>query len=139
LQVAGVDVARAGAQVRRHVGVVSAATPPFGRQTAREMAITQGRLYGLSRPAAEAALGVVAELIALDGVLDQRVCDCSQADRRRLDLASAVLHRPAVLLVDDPTAGLGDAGCHLVSSAIRALNAELDTTVLFVTAAPGDI
>jgi ABC-2 type transport system ATP-binding protein len=66
----------------------------------------QGRMYGLRRPELQRRVSELLELLGLAGDADRLVRGYSGGMRRRLDIALGVVHRPAVLLLDEPTTGL---------------------------------
>ena len=75
-------------------------------RTGRELLILQARLFGLSTAeAAERAKELLA-LVELEDAADRRIKGYSGGMKRRLDLASALVHRPEVLFLDEPTTGL---------------------------------
>jgi ABC-2 type transport system ATP-binding protein len=104
--VAGYDVARQPGQVRQGIGYVSQLGGADELATGRENLILQGRLYGAGRarvaPRAETLIG----LLDLAEFADRRVVTYSGGQRRRLDIALALVHEPSVLFLDEPSAGL---------------------------------
>jgi ABC-2 type transport system ATP-binding protein len=132
-RVAGFDVRRESLQVRRRIGVALQEAALDDKQTGTEMLRLQGRFYGLSRPDTERRLAELRDLIDIGPALDQRVGTYSGGMRRRLDLALALVHRPSVLFLDEPTTGLDPASRAKVWEEVRRLNREYGTTVFLTT------
>src|SRR3954453_1709128 len=94
--VAGVDVAREPDEARRRMGVALQEAGLDNRQTGRELLVLQGRLFGMSSRAAERRAQALLELVELEEAADRRIKGYSGGMKRRLDLASALVHRPEV-------------------------------------------
>jgi ABC-2 type transport system ATP-binding protein len=131
-RVAGVDVADEPDAVRRRIGVALQEVGLDPRQTGRELLVLQGRLFEL--PARDAAARAVAllELVELTDAADRPIKGYSGGMRRRLDLASALVHEPEVLFLDEPTTGLDPASRVTVWDEVRRIN-ERGTTVFLTT------
>jgi ABC-2 type transport system ATP-binding protein len=130
--VAGVDVAGDPDGVRHRIGVALQEAGLDIRQTGRELLILQGRLFGLSPAEAAARAADLLELVELEGAADRRIKGYSGGMKRRLDLASALVHRPEVLFLDEPTTGLDPASRLTVWDEVRRIN-ERGTTVFLTT------
>jgi ABC-2 type transport system ATP-binding protein len=131
-RVAGVDVASEPDAVRERIGVALQEAGLDPRQTGRELLILQGRLFDLSaREAADRAVELL-ELVDLSDAADRRVKGYSGGMRRRLDLASALVHDPEVLFLDEPTTGLDPASRLTIWDELRRIN-ERGTTVFLTT------
>jgi ABC-2 type transport system ATP-binding protein len=130
--VAGVDVARDPDGARRRIGVALQEAGLDPRQTGRELLVLQGRLFGLARPAAVARSVELLALMELEDAADRRIKGYSGGMKRRLDLASALVHRPDVLFLDEPTTGLDPASRLTVWEEVRRIN-EQGTTVFLTT------
>jgi ABC-2 type transport system ATP-binding protein len=131
-RVAGHDVVEEANVVRRSIGVAlqEAAIDPL--MTGRELLRMQGALHGLrAGPAREVAGGLLAR-VGLTEAGDRRVGGYSGGMRRRLDLALALVHRPRVLFLDEPTTGLDPTSRTALWREVRALNDE-GTTVFLTT------
>lgn len=105
-QIAGLDVVREPATLRRHIGVVFQAQSVDPKLTAYENLWHQGHLYGLRGPALKQR---IEEILTRVGLLDRardRVETFSGGMQRRVELAKGLLHHPEVLLLDEPTTGL---------------------------------
>ena len=104
--IGGYDVVRHAAEVRETIGIAlqEASLYPAGR--IRQILNLHARLHGLDRAAATQRSSEIIELMGLNQVADRKVHRLSGGMRRRLDLGLALVHRPPVLLLDEPTAGL---------------------------------
>lgn len=120
--VAGHDVVRESKAVRLRIGAAlqDAALDP--NQTGVELLTLQARLYGLDHGEIATRLGEVASLIDIGDALEHRIKTYSGGMRRRLDLAAALMHRPEVLFLDEPTTGLDPASRARVWTEVRRLN-----------------
>jgi sodium transport system ATP-binding protein len=116
----GIDVAVDPLGVRRRLGFLTNTTGLYARLTGRELLDYFARLYGL--PPAEAAARVEALTRALDlqPFFDRRCEGLSTGERQRLSIARAMLHDPAVLVLDEPTAGLDVLASRFLRAFVRA-------------------
>jgi ABC-2 type transport system ATP-binding protein len=130
--VAGLDVAREPDAVRHRIGVALQEAGLDPRQTGRELLILQARLFALTQAEAAARAEELLELVELEEAADRRIKGYSGGMKRRLDLASALVHRPEVLFLDEPTTGLDPASRLTVWDEVRRIN-ERGTTVFLTT------
>ncbi len=130
--VAGFDVVSEAAQVRRAIGVAlqEAALDPL--MTGRELIRLQATLHGLPRDQGRRKAEALLESVDLLGAADRQVGTYSGGMRRRLDLASALVHEPRVLFLDEPTTGLDPVSRKAIWEEVNKLNAE-GTTVFLTT------
>jgi ABC-2 type transport system ATP-binding protein len=131
-RVAGVDVARNPDAVRQRIGVALQDAGLDARQTGRELLALQGRLFDLSARESAARAEELLVLVELTDAADRRIKSYSGGMKRRLDLASALVHRPEVLFLDEPTTGLDPASRVTVWDEVRRIN-ERGTTVFLTT------
>ena len=131
--VAGRDVISDPGGVRLRIGVALQEAALDGMQTGAEILRLQGRLYGLHRAEIDRRLAELRDLIDLGDALDRRVAGYSGGMRRRLDLASALVHNPQVLFLDEPTTGLDPLSRAKVWEEVRRLNSELGVTIFLTT------
>jgi len=130
--VAGVDVAANPDGARHKIGVALQEAGLDPRQTGRELLVLQGRLFGMSSGAAAARAQELLELVELTDAADRRIKGYSGGMKRRLDLASALVHEPDVLFLDEPTTGLDPASRLTVWEEVRRINGR-GTTVFLTT------
>ena len=131
-QVAGLDVAAQPDAARQRIGVALQEAGLDPRQTGRELLVLQGRLFDLSAREAAARAIELLELVELTDAADRRIKTYSGGMKRRLDLASALVHRPEVLFLDEPTTGLDPASRVTVWEEVRRIN-QRGTTVFLTT------
>ena len=130
--VAGVDVASDPDEVRRRIGVALQEAGLDPRQNGRELLVLQARLFGLSPAEAAERASELLALVELEDSADRRIKTYSGGMKRRLDLASALVHRPDVLFLDEPTTGLDPSSRLTVWDEVRRINAQ-GTTVFLTT------
>ena len=131
-RVAGVDVSADPDGARGVIGVALQEAGLDPRQTGRELLVLQSRLFGSSAAEAAARAGELLELVDLVDAADRRIKGYSGGMKRRLDLASALVHQPKVLFLDEPTTGLDPASRLTVWEEMRRINTE-GTTVFLTT------
>ena len=131
-RVAGIDVTTNPDAARRRMGVALQEAGLDNRQTGRELLVLQGRMFGLGAPQAKARAVELLTLVELSDAADRRIKGYSGGMKRRLDLASALVHEPEVLFLDEPTTGLDPASRLTVWEEVRRIN-ERGTTVFLTT------
>ena len=130
--VAGVDVAASPDEARRRIGVALQEAGLDARQTGRELLVLQARLFGMDARSAAARAEELLRLVQLEDAADRRIKGYSGGMKRRLDLASALVHEPDVLFLDEPTTGLDPASRITVWDEVRRIN-DRGTTVFLTT------
>jgi ABC-2 type transport system ATP-binding protein len=131
-RVAGIDVMADPDAARRRIGVALQEVGLDPRQTGRELLVLQARLFGTSRPQAAGRAQELLELVDLVEAADRRIKGYSGGMKRRLDLASALVHEPEVLFLDEPTTGLDPASRLTLWDELRRINGQ-GTTVFLTT------
>jgi ABC-2 type transport system ATP-binding protein len=131
-RVADVDVTAQPEEARRRIGVALQEAGLDPRQTGRELLVLQARLFGMSKTAAAERAQDLLELVDLVEAADRRIKGYSGGMKRRLDLASALVHEPDVLFLDEPTTGLDPASRITVWEEVRRINGR-GTTVFLTT------
>ena len=131
--VAGHDVVARPERVRAAIGVTLQEAGVDPESTPRQLLGLHGRLLGLDRASATARAQELLDVFDLaDRRADQRVKELSGGNRRRLDLAVALVGRPGVVFLDEPTTGLDPISRAALWGEVRRLRAE-GTTVLLTT------
>jgi len=131
--VAGHEVATAGAALRGKIGVVFQATTLDLDLTAAQNLHFAGRLYGLTGAVRERRVREVLTLFDLDDRRSEAVRSFSGGMRRALDLARGLLHRPAILFLDEPTLGLDPNHRKKIWAFLGRLRQEEGTTLFLST------
>jgi ABC-2 type transport system ATP-binding protein len=131
--VAGHDLAREQTAVRMAIGYVAQSGGVAPDETVRAELTLQGRMYRLSKAAAVARTEELAKDLDLTELLDRKCAELSGGQRRRLDIAMALTHRPRILFLDEPTTGLDPGSRADVWELIRRIRAESGTTVFLTT------
>ena len=131
-RVAGHDVVQEAPAVRRAIGVAlqEAALDPL--MTGRELIRLQATLHGIPRAEGRRRADALLDKVDLSAAADRRVGTYSGGMQRRLDLASALVHEPRVLFLDEPTTGLDPVSRKTIWQEVEELNRE-GTTVFLTT------
>jgi ABC-2 type transport system ATP-binding protein len=130
----GIDVARDAPAVRRRIGVMTGDDRSFfWRLTGFENLIFFAELQGISNAAAKARAIDLLEAFGLASAANRRFSGYSTGMRQRLGLARALLHRPSVLLLDEPTANLDLEHRGQVLDILRSILASGETTALIAS------
>jgi ABC-2 type transport system ATP-binding protein len=128
--VAGLDVVKDAAEIRRRIGVALQEIGLDPVQTGRELLELQCGLYGITGPRGRERAEELLELVGLTEAADRRTKTYSGGMKRRLDLASALVHSPDVLFLDEPTTGLDPASRLTIWDEVRRINAGGSTVFL---------
>jgi ABC-2 type transport system ATP-binding protein len=131
-RVAGVDVTADPDTARQRIGVALQEAGLDPRQTGRELVMLQARLFGMPHEQAADRAKELLELVDLVESADRLIKGYSGGMKRRLDLASALVHEPEVLFLDEPTTGLDPASRLTVWDELRRIN-ERGTTIFLTT------
>jgi ABC-2 type transport system ATP-binding protein len=132
-RVAGFDVVREGAAVRRAIGAAlqEAALDPF--LTGREHMRLQAGLHGFGRAEREKRGNELLDRVGLSDAADRKVGGYSGGMKRRLDLGLALVHRPRILFLDEPTTGLDPQSRTALWEEVERLSADEGVTVFLTT------
>jgi ABC-2 type transport system ATP-binding protein len=117
--VGGIDVAASPRSARRVLGVAPQELALYPTATARENLLCFAGLYGISRREAQRRSEELAEALVITDALDRKVRHLSGGMQRRLQTATAMIHHPRVLLLDEPTVGADPITREALLSAVR--------------------
>jgi ABC-2 type transport system ATP-binding protein len=131
--VAGCDIQHASADVRRRIGYVPQLVSADGALTGYENLMLSAKLYGMPRPDRKPRIADALQFMGLTDAGQRLVRTYSGGMVRRLEVAQAMLHRPAVLFLDEPTIGLDPVARRTVWDRLRDLRGDFGMTVLITT------
>jgi ABC-2 type transport system ATP-binding protein len=133
VSIAGMDIAQDPVGVKQRLGVVPDASNLYPELTCGQNLDYLGELYGLTKAGRRAR---TEELLALFRLADKRATPCAALSRglqRRLTIAAALMHRPEILFLDEPTAGLDVPSAKALRGLIQQLNRTDGVTVFLTT------
>lgn len=133
VDIAGHDVRSSGTGVREAIGVVFQDSMLDPILTGRENLQTRARFYSADKKANDARIAELSRMVGLEDFLDRRYSTYSGGQRRRVDIARALLHAPSIIFLDEPTAGLDPASRAVVWSTIHDLRENQGLTVFLTT------
>ncbi|SEM61920.1 ATP-binding cassette domain-containing protein [Nonomuraea pusilla] len=131
--VAGHDVARDPGGVRARIGYVGQKNSAGENHRVRDELVTQGRCYGLSHREAAGRADELLDLLDLAPLATRTPATLSGGQRRRLDIALGLVHRPALLFLDEPSTGLDPKSRAEIWGHILALRQVYGTTLFLTT------
>src|SRR3954463_13850216 len=131
--VAGFDGARQGPEVRRRIGAALQEAALDAFLTGREHFELQGGLHGLRRDVRRARAAELLDRVGLTEAADRKVGGYSGGMKRRLDLALALVHRPSILFLDEPTTGLDPQSRSALWAEVARLAKDDGVTVFLTT------
>lgn len=133
VRIDGIPLSGNPVQVRRRIGVALQELTIDPDSTVVDQLRFQGRLFGIDARGAAARAGVLLERFGLAELAGRKARDLSGGNKRRLHVALALVHRPRVLFLDEPTVGMDPEVRLDFWGELRRLNGEEGTTVFFTT------
>lgn len=131
--VGGFDIIKSPGDVRRRIGYVSQLLSADGTLTGYENLRLSAKLYGLPRAERNGRIADALDFMGLADSAHKLVRTYSGGMVRRLELAQAMLHRPTVLFLDEPTIGLDPVARHMVWDRLLDIRRDYSMTVLITT------
>ncbi len=133
VQIQGTDLERLGKTVGEKLGVVFQDSVLDKPLTVRENLKSRAALYGITGKAFEKRLQELVEILDFADYLNRPVGKLSGGQRRRIDIARALLHRPEILILDEPTTGLDPQTRMRIWDVIEKLRVDENLTVFLTT------
>jgi ABC-type multidrug transport system ATPase subunit len=129
----GYDIDKDAREIRKVIGVQSQETILDGDLTGRENLTLQGHLQRLHGSALKKHVDELLALVELSSVADKRAAHYSGGMKKRLDLASTLVHKPRVLFLDEPTTGLDPQSRIAIWEYLETLNRDEGVTIFLTT------
>lgn len=129
----GYNIAKLPSKVRESIGYVPQLLSADGELTGYENLLLTTKLYGICPKDRKELIEEVLQFMNLQDSQHQLVNSYSGGMIRRLEIAQALVHKPAVLFLDEPTVGLDPAARKVLWRHIEELNSKTDTTILMTT------
>jgi ABC-2 type transport system ATP-binding protein len=132
-RVAGVDVVQHPNRVRSAIGYVAQDSGVDWEATGRENLLLQGRIHGMSGKALHTRVDQLLDLVGLRDAADRVARGYSGGMKRRLDVATGLVHKPKVLFLDEPTTGLDPEARAAMWVEVERLAEQESLTILLTT------
>ena len=133
VEINGKNLDEDGLEIRRSLGVVFQNSVLDMPLSVYDNLATRAALYGLTGAAFETRLKELASMLDFSGILNRPVGKLSGGQRRKIDLARALLHKPEILILDEPTTGLDPQTRKAVWGVINELRKTENVTVFLTT------
>lgn len=130
--VAGIDIRREPGEARKHIGYVSQLGGADDGATGLEDMVLRGRLYGMSINEAKNRALELSKFLQLEEFMNRKIGTYSGGQKRRLNVATGIMHKPEVLFLDEPTTGLDPQNRANLWEQIRKLR-DQGTTIFLTT------
>lgn len=133
IEICGFAVGKQDAKIRKRIGVVWQNNCLDGRLSVKENLYVRGALYGKNRGELKRTVEGICEKLQLGNIENRRYEKLSGGQKRRCEIAAALINRPEILFLDEPTTGLDPATRKLVWESISTLQKEENMTVFLTT------
>ncbi|MDP2792186.1 MAG: ABC transporter ATP-binding protein [Rectinemataceae bacterium] len=133
VRIAGIDIDADPMTIRSRLGVVFQDSTLDERLTVRENLYFHSKLYGIPTQEINTRVSDALNEIGLGGRAGELVINLSGGMKRRLEIARALIHRPSILILDEPTTGLDPQSRKVIWERMRQLNHESGTTIVLST------
>jgi ABC-2 type transport system ATP-binding protein len=132
-KISGYDVEKDAGQIRKIVGLQAQETVIDWDLTGRENLVLEGNLHQMRGKQLQERVTELLKIVGLDEVADKRAAFYSGGMKKRLDLASVLVHRPKILFLDEPTTGLDPQSRAGIWDYLRQLNRDEKITIFLTT------
>ena len=129
----GIDLDTSPELIKSKIGIVFQNSYLDKSLTVRDNLESRAALYGIAGEAFSARLAELSALLSLDGLLNRTLGKLSGGQRRKIDIARALLHKPKILILDEPTTGLDPQTRKTIWEAISSLRRDFGMTVFLTT------
>jgi len=130
IQIAGLNIKNDAEEVRRRIGVITHQTLLYRNLTAYENLEFYGRIYDV--PGRKERIEEVATMVGMTSNLHKRVGTLSRGMQQRMTIARSMLHKPEIMLLDEPETGLDQQATEMLWETMRG-DGEKKRTVIFTT------
>lgn len=131
--ICGFRVGKDDMDIRRSIGVVYQSNVLDDLFTVKENIVTRSKMLGLDGKTINARLSDLSDILKLSDIMDKRYRVLSGGQKRRCEIAFALMHSPKILFLDEPTTGLDPATRVDVWNAVESLRTSTDMTVFLTT------
>lgn len=132
-RICGFDLGKEAEQIKRRIGIVYQNNCLDERLSVKENLLIWGSLYGLDSGQLKSRLAQVCDILDLSDLLKRRFGKLSGGQKRRCEIAKALMHRPEILFLDEPTTGLDPATRKSVWETVEKLRKDMSMTVFLTT------
>lgn len=133
VEICGYRLGKKNEEIRRSIGVVCQSNSMDNRLSVRENLTIRGKLYERDSVKLRRKMYDVCEIMSLNDIVGRRYAKLSGGQKRRCEIAAALLHTPEVLFLDEPTTGLDPATRKFVWESVEKLRQEMHMTVFLTT------
>lgn len=131
--ICGMDSERDSAEIKRRIGVVFQSSALDSALSVRDNLVSRAALYGIFDSECDTRLAELSDLLDLSEIINRPLGKLSGGQRRRVDIARALVHRPEILILDEPTTGLDPQTRKMIWSVIDGLRTSEHMTVFLTT------
>jgi ABC-2 type transport system ATP-binding protein len=132
-KVAGYDIVKEDGMVREHIGLVSEKMIMYNDLKARENLKLFGKLYDIPNDALRKRIDELLGYVHMEKWADSRIGTFSTGMKQRINVIRALINRPNILFLDEPTLGLDPQSTAEIRELIRKINSESGTTMILTT------
>jgi ABC-2 type transport system ATP-binding protein len=132
-KVAGYDIVKDDNKVRKHIGLVSEKMIMYDLLTAKENLKLFGNLYDLPKDLLNQRIDELLKLVKMEKWANHKIGTFSSGMKQRINVIRALLNRPEILFLDEPTLGLDPQSSNEIREFIKKINVENKTTIILTT------